>query len=213
MQQPTLLSLLMSAVLAAPGCGIDVAELPSSSDCDDEASCGVMDPAAPACSDPDGRNYAVAGVTAWSGDNPGTGGDACVDFGIPDYGAVVDACRGPQCAVYELYCDGVSVSWEYVPCPSGCTAGVCSSSAPTCSDPDGRNYGVAGTTTWTGEHPGSTRDVCVDGSVGETGAVADHCVGWQCSVYELYCDGNEAVWEYVPCPSGCVDGACPSPDL
>ena len=44
------------------------------------------------------------------------------------------------------------------------------------------------------------------------GGRVDQCEGNEeglnCNVYEYYCDGDERKYEIIPCPYGCVDGAC-----
>lgn len=110
------------------------------------------------------------------------------------------------CSTVYGECDPVSCPKD-VPCPDVCT-GKCvpprsSSSSAGCTDSDGgKIYGVKGTTVGVSPSTGQVyegTDVCgkAESPYAKKGELVEH-----------FCDGPLHTNEIVPCPYGCLDGAC-----
>jgi len=120
----------------------------------------------------------------------------------------IDACSGNT--LLEFYCKSNQVSSVTYPCPNGyvCYNGACYASTtsttisttvpPTasCTDSDGMNYNVQGSTS-----------VCEIGqNIGSCSKVMDACNGN--ILIEGYCTGNQRSTTSYTCPNSCSNGAC-----
>ena len=112
-----------------------------------------------------------------------------------------DGCDGNQ--IVEYYCSAGSPYWDSttLKCNAGyvCKGGACEKepAVPTCTDSDGKDISVKGTTSgivYTSGAYSSTSDSCASPT----------------QVSELYCEDNYMKSTMETCPSGykCSDGAC-----
>ncbi len=126
------------------------------------------------CSDSDGGIKPLAKGTAKAGSESGT--DSCEQNG----------------SLKEYFCEGSTVSYQYMDCPSGkqCLAGLCVDIQCVDSD-EGQDKFTKGTTT-KGED--SETDECEDTS----------------SVKEYFCQANQITSQTIACGTGfeCAEGAC-----
>ena len=170
------------------------------------------------CTDSDGgRKYNTRGTTegktSWKSNQIMEHEDSCINFDIGPTGQAVNSCtKEDDCKVYELFCQGDYVEYEYKKCSYGCYKGVClEEEATSCTDSDGgKNYYEFGEvlvnpdTNLESEHA----DYCSLGyknKVTECSATQDECL-----LYEMHCDSNDdsAVAKAFQCPNGCKNGAC-----
>lgn len=159
------------------------------------------------CSDSDGQDIYVKGVSSYLQIGEGEDGRSTLTE-ICDYNH--ESTKNDVGLVRESYCeDGDALVIDLMTCGSGfvCRQGACveeGSSVNICEDSDGgKNVNVQGEIYGYG---GSGRDDCY--STGNEGSLTNECSGRDCSVWEYYCDGNLKEHEIIPCPNGCLEGAC-----
>lgn len=160
------------------------------------------------CTDSDGYNIYKKGV---------------VEFEYFDAGETTKAGMEDVCNYYskktkshiglvrESYCEGDYLKTDWSTCGQGsvCRDGACvseDSNVSICTDTDGgKDITIRGSIYGYG---GSGDDRCIfvsdDGLEGST----NKCSGNECYVGEYFCDGEVKNLENIPCPSGCLDGAC-----
>jgi hypothetical protein len=168
-----------------------------------------------ACRDSDaGIDYAVRGSVHNPGSVIATSTDSCAELVYVPMQAYQDigTCSGSACYLREYYCEGISTSVRYQPCPNGCRDGACvvALTPVACTDSDGgSNYNVVGTTTGRDNYQGDKTQVAT---------YTDYCQDLD-RLAEFVCgyinDATGLGYIYMQghiCPNGCNDGACIAAD-
>lgn len=152
----------------------------STADCSAPATPAPATAAQPAaCIDTDGRNfYSKGNVTGYNNADQKlitTAIDRCVN----------------STRVYDSFCEGDYVNGNYENCPYGCEDGACRQASTKCTDTDGFNMGVKGTTT--------------DSFTSKI----DNCFEDGKTLAEYYCTKSLFAEQLnFVCPNGCTNGAC-----